>query len=229
MLLIVYRSLVTMLIVLLVVAVELAATRGVVAVLGNAGLFDLSTYAVNLLTGMAIAAGTDYAIFLVGRYQEARGKGLDREAAYHDMFRGTVHVIVGSGLTIIGAVACLHFTRLPYFSTIGIPTAVGLVVTLSAALTLGPAVVTTAARFGFLDSKRVLRSTGWRRVGTTIVRWPGPCSSSRWRCPRWAYSRCRERRSASTHGPTCPMTPRPTSDITPRNATSRRRSLTPSC
>ena len=34
---------------------------------------------------MAIAAGTDYAIFLVGRYQEARGKGLDREAAYHDM------------------------------------------------------------------------------------------------------------------------------------------------
>jgi putative drug exporter of the RND superfamily len=174
MLLIVYRSLVTMLIVLLVVAVELGATRGVVALLGNAGLFDLSTYAVNLLTGMAIAAGTDYAIFLVGRYQEARGKGLDRESAYHDMFRGTVHVIVGSGLTIVGAVACLHFTRLPYFSSIGIPTALGLLVTLAAALTLGPAVVTTAARFGFLDPKRRLRTTGWRRVGTTIVRWPGP-------------------------------------------------------
>jgi len=34
--------------------------------------------------------------------------------------------------------------------------------------------VTTAARFGLLDPKRALRTTGWRRVGTTIVRWPGP-------------------------------------------------------
>ena len=52
---------------------------------------------------MVIAAGTDYAIFIVGRYHEARNKGLEREAAYHDMFGGTVHVIVGSGLTIAGA------------------------------------------------------------------------------------------------------------------------------
>ena len=38
----------------------------------------------NLLTALAIAAGTDYAIFMIGRYQEGRERGLEREAAYYD-------------------------------------------------------------------------------------------------------------------------------------------------
>mgnify|MGYP000028105687 CR=1 FL=1 len=49
-------------------------------------------------------------------------------AAFYNMFRGTVHVIVGSGLTIAGAVACLYFTRLPYFQTLGVPAAIGVLV-----------------------------------------------------------------------------------------------------
>ncbi len=163
-----------MLIMLLTVAVELMAARGVVAMLAHSGVIGLSTYSTNLLTLLAIAAGTDYAIFVVGRYQEARSNGLDRISAYHDMFRGTVHVIVGSGLTIAGAVACMSFTRLPYFQTLGIPAALGVLVTLAAALTLGPAVLLIASRFGLLEPKRELRARGWRRIGTAIVRWPGP-------------------------------------------------------
>ncbi|MCX8561939.1 MMPL family transporter [Mycolicibacterium mucogenicum] len=174
MLLFVYRSLVSMVIVLLTVAIELAAARGVVAVLAHAGVIGLSTYATNLLTLLAIAAGTDYAIFVVGRYQEARGKGMDRISAYHDMWHGTVHVMVGSGLTIAGAVACMQFTRLPYFQTLGIPAALGVLVTLAAALTLGPAVLLIATRFGLLEPKVAQRARGWRRIGAAIVRWPGP-------------------------------------------------------
>ncbi|OBB75900.1 RND family transporter [Mycobacterium sp. 852014-52144_SCH5372336] len=174
MLLFVYRSLVTMVIVLLTVAIELSAARGVVAVLAHSGVIGLSTYSTNLLTLLAIAAGTDYAIFVVGRYQEARSNGLERIQAYYDMYRGTVHVIVGSGLTIAGAVACMHFTRLPYFQTLGIPAALGVLVTLAAALTLGPAVLLMASRFGLLEPKGQLRARGWRRIGTAIVRWPGP-------------------------------------------------------
>ena len=174
MLLIVYRSVTTTLIMLVTVLIELAAARGVVSTLAHWGVIGLSTYSTNLLTLLAIAAGTDYAIFVVGRYHEARGKGLDRISAYHDMFRGTVHVIIGSGLTIAGAVACLAFTRLPYFQTLGIPAALGVLVTLAAALTLGPAVLLIAGRFGLLEPKRVVRKAGWRRIGTAIVRWPGP-------------------------------------------------------
>ncbi|MDV3128901.1 MMPL family transporter [Mycobacterium sp. 21AC1] len=174
MLLVVYRSFLTMLIMLVTVLIELAAARGVVAVLAHSGVIGLSTYSTNLLTLLAIAAGTDYGIFVVGRYHEARNRGMDREASYHDMFRGTVHVIVGSGLTIAGAVACLHFTRLPYFQTLGVPAAIGVLVTLAAALTLGPAVLVISSHFGLLEPKRKVRATGWRRIGTAIVRWPGP-------------------------------------------------------
>jgi putative drug exporter of the RND superfamily len=174
MLLIVYRSIATTLIMLVTVLVELAAARGVVAVLANYGFIGLSTYATNLLTLLAIAAGTDYAIFIVGRYQEARATGLDREAAYYTMFRGTTHVILGSGLTIAGAVACLSATRLPYFQSLGVPGAIGVMVTLAAALTLGPAVLLISSRFGLLEPKRMARTRGWRRLGTAIVRWPGP-------------------------------------------------------
>ena len=37
-------------------------------------------------------------------------------------------VIVGSGLTIAGATFCLSFARLPYFTTMGAPVAIGMVV-----------------------------------------------------------------------------------------------------
>jgi RND superfamily putative drug exporter len=174
MLLIVYRSILTMVLVLLTVLVELAAARGVVAFLANSGIIGLSTYSTNLLTLLAIAAGTDYAIFIVGRYHEARSVGEERETAFYTMFRGTVHVIVGSGLTIAGAVYCLSFTRLPYFQTLGLPAAIGVLVALAAALTLGPAVLVIASHFGLMEPKRKMRTRGWRRIGTAIVRWPGP-------------------------------------------------------
>ncbi|MBY0286310.1 MAG: MMPL family transporter [Mycobacteriaceae bacterium] len=174
MLLLVYRSIVTMLLVLITVLIEMSAARGIVAFLGNAGVIGLSTYSTNLLTLLVIAAGTDYAIFLLGRYHEDRGNGIDRETSYYNMYRGTAHVILGSGLTVAGAVLCLSFTRLPYFQSLGVPAAIGMFVTLVAALTLAPAVIIIGARFGLLEPRRKARTRGWRRIGTAIVRWPGP-------------------------------------------------------
>ncbi|MDY6997224.1 MAG: MMPL family transporter [Actinomycetota bacterium] len=174
MLLLVYRSIATMVLILLMVFVELGAARGIVALLAHNEIIGLSTFAVNLLTLMVIAAGTDYAIFAIGRYQEARGAGEDRETAYYTMFHGTAHVVLGSGMTIAGAMLCLSFTRLPYFQTLGVPCAVGTFVAVVAALTLGPAVVAVAGRVGGFEPKRAINSRGWRRVGVTVVRWPGP-------------------------------------------------------
>ncbi|BBZ40376.1 MMPL/RND family transporter [Mycobacterium conspicuum] len=174
MLLFVYRSVVTMLIMLAMVFIELLAARGVVATLGNYGIMGLSTFANNMLVLMAIAAGTDYAIFVVGRYHEARGLGETREQAFYTMFHSTAHVVLGSGLTIAGAMYCLSFCRLPYFETLGIPCAVGMLVAVLAALTLAPAILTVASFFKLLDPKRTLQTRGWRRIGTAIVRWPAP-------------------------------------------------------
>ncbi|OBE95625.1 RND family transporter [Mycobacterium sp. 852002-10029_SCH5224772] len=174
MLLWVYRSIVTVVITLIMVVIELFAARQVVSLLAYNNIIGLSTFAVNLLVLMAIAAGTDYAIFVLGRYQEARSLGEDRDQAFYTMFHGTAHVVLGSGLTIAGAMYCLSFTRLPYFQTLGAPCAVGMLVAVFAALTLGPAVLTVGSRFGLFDPKRRMRTQGWRRVGTAIVRWPGP-------------------------------------------------------
>jgi RND superfamily putative drug exporter len=171
---IVYRSIATTALVLLTVLVEMAAARGVVAVLAFHGFIALSTFSVNLLTLLAIAAGTDYAIFFVGRYQEARQRGQEREVAYNNMFGGTYHIVLGSGLTIAGAVFCMSFTRLPYFQSLAAPAAIGILVALLAALTLTPAVVTVGSHFGRMDATRTIRVHFWRRVGTAIVRWPGP-------------------------------------------------------
>lgn len=155
MLLLFYRSVITALIVLSMVVLGLSATRGVVAFLGYHHLIGLSTFATQLLVTLAIAATTDYAIFLIGRYQEARALGEDRESAFYIMFHGTAHVVLGSGMTIAGATFCLSFTRLPYFQTLGIPLAVGMVIAVFAALTLGPALITVASRFGrILEPKR---------------------------------------------------------------------------
>src|ERR1700744_5137902 len=134
----------------------------------------LSTLAKKMLVLMAIAAGTDYAIFVVGRYHEARGLGETREQAFYTMYHSTAHVVLGSGLTIAGAMYCLSFCRLPYFSSLGIPCAVGMLIAVLAALTLDPAVLTVASFFKLLDPKRSLQTRGWRRNGTAIVRWPAP-------------------------------------------------------
>ncbi|MGV0993210.1 MAG: RND family transporter [Mycobacterium sp.] len=173
MLLLVYRSIVTTVLVLMMVFIQLAAARGIVAFLGYHNIIGLSTFAVNLLTTMAIAAATDYVIFLLGRYHEARLAGEDRETAFYTMYHGTAHVILGSGLTIAGATFCLHFTRLPYFQSLGIPLAVGMLVAVVAALTMAPAILTIGSHFGLFDPKRKMKTSGWRRVGTAVVRWPG--------------------------------------------------------
>lgn len=174
MLLLVYRSVSTVMIMLTMVFIELAAARGVVATLGNYGIMGLSTFANNMLVLLAIAASTDYAIFIVGRYHEARGLGETREEAFYTMFHGTAHVVLGSGLTIAGAMYCLSFCRLPYFQTMGVPCAVGMLVAVFGALTLGPAMLTVASFFKLMDPKRKLQTRGWRRIGTAVVRWPAP-------------------------------------------------------
>ena len=174
MLTLVYRSASTVLLILAIVGIEMGASRGVVAVIGHLGLMDFSTFSVPLMTALAIAAGTDYAIFLLGRYHEARQNGEDPESAYYSAFHGVGHVILGSGLTIAGAMLTLRLTRLSYFNSLAYPSAIALLIVVAAAMTVAPAVLVVASRFGLLDPKRMMKTKGWRRVGTATVRWPKP-------------------------------------------------------
>jgi RND superfamily putative drug exporter len=174
MLLIVYRSIATTLLALLIVGIELFAASGVTATAGNLNIIGLTPYAVSMITMLAIAAGTDYVIFLLGRYHEARAAGQDREKAFYTAYHGVSHVILGSGLTVAGALLCLTMTTLPYFQTMGLPCAIAILIVVAAALTLAPAILAVGSRFGLLEPKGNLSARGWRKVGTAVVRWPVP-------------------------------------------------------
>ncbi|MEU0494151.1 MMPL family transporter [Mycobacterium sp. NPDC006124] len=174
MLLIVYRSIRTTLVQLFLTFLGLLTARGVVSVLATHGAFGLTTFAGNILTMLAIAAATDYGIFIFGRYREDRAMGLDRDDSYYATFKSVAPVIVGSGLTIAGATYCLSFCRLPYFSTMGAPVAIGMIVVVVIAVTLGPAVLFLGSKAGLYESKRPAKSRFWRKVGTAVVRWPAP-------------------------------------------------------
>jgi putative drug exporter of the RND superfamily len=174
MLLVVYRSIRTTLVQLFLTFLGLLTARGVVSVLAMHNVFGLTTFAGNILTMLAIAAATDYGIFIFGRYKEDRAVGLDRDDSYYATFTSVAPVIVGSGLTIAGATYCLSFCRLPYFATMGAPVAIGMIVVVAIAVTLGPAVLFLGSKIGLYEAKRPPRGRFWRKVGTAVVRWPGP-------------------------------------------------------
>ncbi|TGD84960.1 RND family transporter [Mycolicibacterium sp. CH28] len=174
MLLLVYRSPSALLVPLASVLFEMLIAKGVVSTLGHFGVIPLSSFAVNMVVSLTLGAGTDYGIFLLGRYHEARQAGQTRDDAYFTAYRGVSPIIIGSGLTIAGAGFCLSFARLDYFHTMGPAVAISMLFTIAAALTLGPAILTVGSLFGLFDPKRPSRGQLYRRIGASVVRWPVP-------------------------------------------------------
>jgi RND superfamily putative drug exporter len=174
MLLLVYRSISNLLVPLLGVLIEMLVAKGVIATLGHLGYIELSSFAVNIVVALTLGAGTDYGIFLMGRYHEARQAGESREDAFYIAYKGVTPIIIGSGLTIAGAAYCLTFARLNYFHTMGPAVGIAMLFTIAAALTLGPAILTVGSLFGLFDPRRAARAHLYRRIGTSVVRWPVP-------------------------------------------------------
>ena len=173
-LLIAYRSITIALIPLFGVLTTLAVARGIISFLVGQGVIEISSFASNLLVSLVLGASTDYAIFYLGRYQEARQKGEDKESSYYESVANVPHVILGSGIAISGATLCLSLTHLDYFRTLGPPCAVSMVVAVLSALTLGPALLTLGSKIGWIQPRKKRANPVWRKVGTVIARWPVP-------------------------------------------------------
>ncbi|GFG67807.1 putative membrane protein, MmpL [Mycobacterium kubicae] len=174
MLLLVYRSISTLLVPLAGVLIEMLVAKGVVSTLGHLGYIELSSFAVNIVIALTLGAGTDYGIFLMGRYHEARLAGETREDSFYIAYRSVSPVIIGSGLTIAGACYCLTFARLNYFHTMGPAVAITMLFTIAAAMTLGPALLTVGSLFGMFDPRQKVKAHLYRRIGASVARWPVP-------------------------------------------------------
>ena len=83
------------------------------ALLGLYGIVGLTTYVVNLVVTVGIAAGTVTAYSSLADTRK-RGRPV-RIASPRSIrpYRSIAKVVLASGLTIAGAIACLRFTRLP--------------------------------------------------------------------------------------------------------------------
>jgi putative drug exporter of the RND superfamily len=173
-LLIVYRSPVAAAIPLISVGLALAVARPLVAAFGNHGLVEVSLFSVALVGAMILGAGTDYAIFLIGRYHEGRRRGIDHPTALVAAYRGVAPVVIGSALTMATALSCLSLAQVAMFRSTGIPCAIGVLVAMLAALTLTPALIGLAGRRGMLEARGSAIGRRWRRLGVVVARWPGP-------------------------------------------------------
>jgi putative drug exporter of the RND superfamily len=107
-LLLVFGAVVAGLVPLLMAIVAIVVALGLTALLAQQ--FELSVFVVNMLTGMGLALGIDYSLFVVSRYREERGQGQDEPGAIEAagatasqavLFSGSVFVIAMFGMLLV--------------------------------------------------------------------------------------------------------------------------------
>ena len=107
-LLLVFGAVVAGLVPLLMAMVSIVVALGLTALVAQQ--FELSVFVINMLTGMGLALGIDYSLFVVSRYREERAKGNAELAAIEIsgatasravLFSGTVFVIAMFGMLLV--------------------------------------------------------------------------------------------------------------------------------
>lgn len=88
-----------------------------------------------------LGAGTDYCVFLISRFREAYGRGVNPLMAVEESATRVGPALVASAGTVILAAICLGFTKLAIFSTAGPPMAICVAVTVAVSLTFTPALM----------------------------------------------------------------------------------------
>ena len=138
-LVLVFGAVVAGLIPVLVALVSIVIALGLTALVGQA--FDLSVYVVNMISGMGLALGIDYSLFVVSRFREERRLGGERLDAIATVGSTTSRAVLFSGSAFV--LAMLGMVLVPDTILRSLATGAVLVgiVTVLAALTLLPAVL----------------------------------------------------------------------------------------
>ena len=107
-LLIVFGAVVAAFVPLLLAIVSIVFALALVAIVGQ--IWEVSFFVVNMLTGMGLALGVDYSLFVVSRFREERGRDLEkldaiavsgRTASRAVLFSGTAFVIAMTGMLLV--------------------------------------------------------------------------------------------------------------------------------
>ncbi|WP_043370320.1 MMPL/RND family transporter [Mycolicibacterium conceptionense] len=173
-LLVVYRSPVTMLLPLVTIGSSLLIAQALVAGFSELTGAGVSNQSVVFLSAIMAGAGTDYAVFLISRYHDYLRSGDDFDQAVRAAMLSIGKVITASAATVGVTFLLLSFTKMGVFKTVGTAAAIGIAVAYLAGLTLLPAILVLVGPRGWVKPRRELTSRFWRRSGIRFVRRPVP-------------------------------------------------------
>ncbi|HZA12231.1 MMPL family transporter [Mycobacterium sp.] len=171
-LLLVYRSTVTMLLPLVTIGSSLVIAQAVVAGYSQLTGSGVSNQSIVFLSAIMAGAGTDYAVFLISRYHDYLRSGADYDEAVKAAMISIGKVITASATTVGITFLVMSFARMGVFRTVGVSSGIGIGVAFLAGVTLLPAILVLAGPRGWVKPRRELTARFWRRSGIRIVRGP---------------------------------------------------------
>lgn len=171
-LLVVYRSVVTMLLPLMTIGASLLIAQAAAAGYSQLTGSGVSNQSIIFLSAIMAGAGTDYAVFLISRYHDYLRSGDDSDQAVRAAMISIGKVITASAVTVGLTFLLLSFAKMGVFKTVGVSSAIGIGVAFLAGVTLLPAVLVLAGPRGWVKPRRELTARFWRRSGIRIVRRP---------------------------------------------------------
>jgi RND superfamily putative drug exporter len=138
-LLLVFGAVVAGLVPLLMAIVSIVVALGLVALIAQQ--FELSVFVVNMLTGMGLALGIDYSLFVVSRFREERGRGLERQEAIAVSGATASRAVVFSGTAFVVAMFGMLLVPNSIMRSLAVGAITVGVVSVAAATTLLPALL----------------------------------------------------------------------------------------
>jgi uncharacterized membrane protein YdfJ with MMPL/SSD domain len=176
-LLLVFGAVVAGLVPLLLALVAIVVALALTSLVGQA--FELSFFVVNMLTGMGLALGIDYALFVLSRYREERARGAEKTDAIAAAGATSSRAVLFSGGAFVLALLGMVIVPDLILRSLGVGAIlVGLVAVL-AALTLLPAVLSllgdrvNALRIPYFGRGGAAESRFWARIVGAVMRRPG--------------------------------------------------------
>ena len=134
-----FGTVVSMLLPILNAILALASTLAIVRILSH--VMTVSTVAPTLATMIGLGVGIDYALFIVTRHFRGIDGGMDLRESIARAAATSGGAVVFAGGTVTIALVSLAVADIPLVTTMGLMAAIAVVVAVSAALTLLPAML----------------------------------------------------------------------------------------
>jgi putative drug exporter of the RND superfamily len=152
-LLIIFRSPIIALMPIITIAIVAEVAQGLIADVNSALHLNADSQTTVILIVVLFGIGTDYILFLMFRYRERLRAGDTPKQAVATAVERVGEVIASAASVVIVAFLALLLSSLSIFRSLGPTLAIAVAVTLLAALTLIPAVVTLLGTHVFWPSK----------------------------------------------------------------------------